>query len=99
MRREEATRIIAEHRDELKKRGVKHIYLFGSTARDEAGPESDVDVLIEVDHKDHHFGLFQQVELQSYLEQILGQAVDVGTVDSLKPQLKKRILEERVFVA
>lgn len=99
MKRDEAIRKISEHKDELKKRGVKCLYIFGSTARDEAGPGSDVDVLIEVDHANHHFGLFQQIELQGYLEEILGRAVDLATPGSLKPQMRDHILEERIFVA
>ena len=50
MRRDEAIRILSERKSELQKRfGVKSIAIFGSTARNEAGPESDVDVLVEFD--------------------------------------------------
>lgn len=99
MKRDEAIRRLSEHREELKRRGVERLYLFGSTARDEAGPGSDVDVLIEVDHTNHQFGLFQQIELQGFLEEILGRTVDLATPGSLRPQMKDRILEERIFVA
>ena len=47
MRRDEALRLLAAHREEIARFGVKSLAIFGSVARDEAGPDSDVDVLVE----------------------------------------------------
>ncbi|MGK7885241.1 MAG: nucleotidyltransferase family protein, partial [Crocosphaera sp.] len=47
MKRDDVLKIIAEHREQLEKLGVKSLLLFGSVARDEAGPDSDVDFLVE----------------------------------------------------
>ena len=49
MRRDEVLSIIAAHRDELRRMGVLSLSIFGSVARDEAGPQSDVDLLVELD--------------------------------------------------
>ena len=64
---------------------------FGSVARDEARPDSDVDLLVEFDRP---VGLFTFVRLKRYLEEILGSPVDLGTPDSLKPYLKEAIIQE-----
>ncbi len=100
MKRDEAIRKISAHREELKKRGVERLYIFGSTARDEAGPGSDVDLIIQIDHKSlGSFSLFDLIEVKHYLEDALGADVDLTTEDGIKPQLRKRILEERIPVA
>jgi predicted nucleotidyltransferase len=47
MRRDEALAILTAHQEELKEYGVKSLAIFGSVARDEARPDSDVDLLVE----------------------------------------------------
>lgn len=94
MRRDEVLKILAEHREELQEFGVKRLAIFGSVARDEAGPESDVDILVEFD--DRPIGLFEFVGVQHYLEDILGSSVDLVTRTGLKRQLRDRILEEAI---
>jgi predicted nucleotidyltransferase len=74
---------------------VARLTLFGSVARDEAIKESDVDLLVEFDKS---MGLFTFLELQSYLETLLGCAVDLGTMKSLKPRLRARVMAEAVHV-
>ena len=75
--------------------GVKSLLLFGSVARDEATTASDVDLLVEFNRPVGYFGLFA---LQDYLEKLLGCPVDLGTPDSLKPYIKKRVMEELIRV-
>jgi len=97
MKRNEVVRILTEHQKELsEKYGVKSLALFGSVARDEANPKSDVDVLVEFNRPVGLFGLFA---LQDYLEALLGCPVDLGTPDSLKPRLRTKVLAECVYVA
>ena len=48
-RRDEVLQLLARHAGELLALGVRHLSIFGSVARGEAGPESDVDVLVDVD--------------------------------------------------
>ena len=76
--------------------GVKSLLLFGSVARDEATSKSDVDLLVEFNRPVGYFGLFA---LQDYLEKLLGCSVDLGTPNSLKPDIKKHIMGELIRVA
>jgi predicted nucleotidyltransferase len=93
MRREDTLRILAEHRAEIDAFGVRSLAIFGSVARDEAGPESDVDILVEFDRP---IGLFRFLELQEYLETILGRPVDLCTTASLKARIRDQVLQDAV---
>ena len=75
--------------------GVTRLDLFGSVARDEAGQDSDVDLLVEFDRP---VGMFRFMELQSHLEGLLRCGVDLGTPRSLKPRIRDRVLAEAVHV-
>ena len=81
MERELVLKILRQNRAEIISFGVKSLALFGSVARGEARPDSDVDLLVEFDRP---VGLFGLVALQQRLEQLLGCPVDIGTPDSLK---------------
>ncbi len=95
MGRDEILSILNEHRVELQAFGVGSIALFGSTARDEAGAASDVDILVEFDGPPS-FGQF--MDLKFYLEDLLGCPVDLVTRRALKPRLRNRVEEEAVIV-
>ncbi|MGQ9630207.1 MAG: nucleotidyltransferase family protein [bacterium] len=96
MRRDEILRLLSEHRAELEQFGVRSLALFGSAARDEAREDSDIDLLVEFERP---VGLFEFVDLKSYLENLLGYQVDLGTPASLKPRLRERVLKEAVYVS
>lgn len=96
MRRDEALRILKSHKQELTKFSVKSLAIFGSVARDEAGPESDVDVLVEFS-KTPSFDTY--MELKFYLEDILGRSVDLATRDALKPRIRPLVEKELLYVA
>ncbi len=96
MTREKVLHILREQHDALARRGVKSLALFGSSARDGAGTESDVDLLVEFDHP---IGLFTFLEVKELLEEVLGVPVDLGTPESLHPRLRARVLQEAVCVA
>jgi hypothetical protein len=96
MTRDELVRLLSQHRSELQERfGVKSLALFGSAAREEAGIESDVDLLVEFDRP---VGLFEFIDLKDFLERLLGRKVDLGTPESLKPRLRERVLKEAIHV-
>lgn len=96
MQREEVLAILAAHQDEIRAHGVKSLALFGSVAHNAAGPESDVDLLLEVEGP---FGMFALARLQAYLEELLGRPVDLVFRDSIKRQLRDRILGEAIDAA
>ena len=97
MQRDDVLKILADHWDELRQQfGVKSLALFGSVARDEATETSDVDLLVTFARP---VGLFGLCALQDFLVQLLGCPVDIGTLDSLKPRLRARVLAESIHVS
>jgi len=96
MKRNQAVHILQQQRKELSEvYYVKSLSLFGSVARDEAQPDSDIDILVEFRQP---VGLFHFIALQQRLEELLGCKVDLGTPRSLKPSIKKEVLQEAVRV-
>ncbi len=97
MKRDQVLQVLRTHHAELQDRfGVKSLILFGSMARDEAGPDSDVDILVEYARPTGFFGL---VRLQIFLQELLGCEVDVGTLGSLRPAVRQRVQKEAIRVA
>lgn len=94
--RDRAVQLLREHMDEMRALGVLSLSIFGSVARDEAGPTSDVDVLAEIGPG---IDLFQYIGIQHRLAEILGRPVDLATPDALKPRIRDRVLSEAVRAA
>jgi len=96
MRRDEVIALLQEHRAEIDAFGVKSLALFGSVARDEARPDSDVDVLVEFEGAttfDAYMGLLM------YLETLLGSTVDLATPKMLKPRIVSSVERDVLRVA
>lgn len=99
MTRAEILDTLRAHQDDLRRRfGVVSVGVFGSAARDELRPDSDVDVLVEFD-PDSHIGIFGFVRLQRHLESLLGRTVDLATPEALKKHIRDQILRELVRAA
>ncbi|MGK0618648.1 nucleotidyltransferase family protein [Meiothermus cerbereus] len=81
----ELENILKDHQVELHTFGVRRLYVVGSVARGEARPGSDVDFVVELER----YTLRDFVGLKLALEDWLGVAVDLTTLRSLKPQLRK----------
>jgi len=96
MRRYEAISRLLRHEADLKRLGVEHLYLFGSTAREEAEDDSDVDLFF--DHERGKLGLFEVIDVKERAAAILGHKADVVTRGSLHPGLKKRIEDSAIRV-
>ena len=79
----------------LQRYGVKKAGLFGSFVRGEAGKESDIDVLVEIE-KD--ISLLDFVGIKLEIEEILGQKFDLVEYCTIKPLIKERILKEQVVI-
>ncbi len=86
---------IEEHRKEIlqlaQKHGARNLRLFGSAARGEQRPESDFDILVEMEEGR---SLVDHVALKQDLEDLLGREIDVVTERSLHPRLRDRVLRE-----
>lgn len=93
MDKEKVLQLLHTHKDRFDDFAVKALFLFGSVARDEATLESDVDFLVEFNHP---VGLFTLLRLKSYLEELLGRSVDLGTPNSLRPHLRETVLKEAI---
>jgi len=81
MKRSDIIYRLHQHRARLEALGVVHAYLFGSVARDAAGPESDVDVMVDLDEgpsgRKPLFSAFDVGGIQYELTQIMGRRVDL----------------------
>jgi uncharacterized protein len=89
MNRNETINVLQSYANAIKARGATSLYLFGSSARDSAGPDSDLDLFVDYDAG--KFSLVDLVDIKLYLEDRLGIAVDVTTRDSLHPMLRRGI--------
>jgi len=96
MERTEAISRLRSHEADLKRLGVEHLYMFGSTARGEANDPSDVDLFF--DYEKGKFGLFELMDVKTYAAQILGTRTDIMTRDSLHKSLRLRIEETAIRV-
>jgi uncharacterized protein len=98
MKLEEALGILAAHRAQLRALGVEQVSVFGSVARNEAGEDSDIDILVEF-APGARIGMFEFLDIQEALSRLLGTDVDLATPASLHPGLRDAILAEAVRAA
>jgi predicted nucleotidyltransferase len=96
MQRDEVLRALREHAAELTSLHVTSLSLFGSIARGDAGPGSDVDLLVEFDRT---IGLFHFVRVKTRLEEILGAEVDLVMRTALRPEFRDSVLSEAIRAA
>jgi len=98
MRRDEALRRLRASQARLNAFPIKRLAVFGSVARDEAGEDSDVDILVEFE-PEARVGLFEFARLRRVLSEILGCEVDLATPDALRRDMRAQILQEAVYAA
>ena len=95
MTRSQALQGIRESWERLARMGVARVGLFGSVARDEAGPESDIDVLVDFEGPATFDGY---MEVKFLLEDILGRPIDLVTRKALKERMRPQVEKEAVYV-
>jgi predicted nucleotidyltransferase len=86
----EILRTLEQNAPAIRRHGARSLGLFGSRARGTAAEESDLDFVVEFDTKS--FDAY--MNLKAFLEQLLGGRVDLVLKDTIKPQLRERILSE-----
>lgn len=99
MTREEVLQVLKDHELELKERGVAHAALFGSLARGEAGPKSDIDVLISFD-PEAPVTLWDYVSLKRTVSSMLkraGRKIDVIDLDGMSKYVRPSVEREAVY--
>jgi len=93
MSRDEILNVLKMHGEELRRYKVRRLGIFGSAARGELRPESDIDFLVELDDKTFD----RYMDLKFFLEELFGRKVDLVLKEAIKPALRSRILEETVY--
>ena len=96
MKHDEAISRLKQHEADLKRLGVEHLYMFGSTVRGEAKDDSDVDLFF--DYQRGKLGLFELMDVKEYAANILGHKTDIMTRDSLHRTLRQQIEETAIRV-
>ena len=85
--------LLKHHQADLLQHGVKSLSVFGSLARGESTPSSDIDMLVEFNRP---VSLFEFIRLKIYLEDLTGRRVDLVTPDAIRPSMRTAILNEAV---
>ena len=92
MARDEILKILEQNRDIIRGFGVRGLALFGSAARGDSGPTSDLDFVVDFEKK--FFDSY--MDLKAFLERLFGCKVDLVVTDAIKPRLRPIILSEAV---
>jgi uncharacterized protein len=80
----------------LRARGVSHAALFGSRARGDDRPDSDIDIMIEVDPA-AGIGVYEYVALKDYIAALFDRPVDVVSREGLKPYVKPAVTTDAIY--
>ncbi len=95
MTRAEILDVLRRSEPELRAKGVRHAGLFGSAARGEAGPDSDIDIMIDLD-PDLRLSVYDYVGIKLFIEDMFEGPVDVVDRNALKPYVKPRALADLI---
>jgi predicted nucleotidyltransferase len=96
MNRQEILDRLRDNERALRERGVAHAAVFGSFARGDQRPESDIDIMVEI-APEARIGLFQYVGIVHYLEDLFPARVDVANRAGLKPFVRPSAEREAVY--
>jgi predicted nucleotidyltransferase len=87
---------LREHESEIRAAGVVRLSLFGSVARGDETPQSDIDLIAEFDGS-KQYTLLTMGRLESRLADLLGTRVDLSSPDWMKEPVKRRALSEAII--
>jgi predicted nucleotidyltransferase len=93
--RERVLTVLRQQAPKLRGLGIARLSLFGSMARGDTDPDSDIDLLVELDPPSH-FSLFELVDLQEDLQSILGRRAHIAFASKLRPWLRDEVLQEAI---
>ena len=82
--------LVAANRSKLREFGVLKLGVFGSHARGDASPDSDIDFLVELENETFR----SYMGLKFFLEDLMGRKVDLVLLDTIKPRMRDEILDE-----
>lgn len=96
MNAQDAIDILQRNADTLRARGVLHAALFGSVARGQAKPDSDIDIMIELDPR-ASIGAFGYVGIKRFIAAQFARSVDVINKDALRPELRGSAERDAIY--
>ena len=95
MNRDDVIRTLQQRESDLRARGVTHAAVFGSVARDEQRPDSDIDILVDLD-PDVVVTMFDYAGLKAYVASLFRGPVDVIDREALKPRLRPSVIADAI---
>jgi uncharacterized protein len=96
MNTQDALATLRRYESALRARGIRHAAVFGSIARGENRPDSDLDIVIEVD-PEARMTVFDYVGLKEYIAGLFDGPVDVVSRDGLKPHVRSAVTADAVY--
>src|SRR5205085_11741752 len=96
MNAQDAIDTLRRYESSLRARGIRHAALFGSVARGQNRPDSDIDILVEFDPA-ARVTIFDYVGIKEYIADLFEQPVDVINREGLKPHLRESSLQDAIY--
>lgn len=87
--------LLAQQEPELRRRGIRHLAIFGSVARGDDRPNSDIDLAVEIE-EGRPFSLIRMEDTRLLLQDVLNRPVDLGEIDSLRPNVRTAFERDKV---
>ncbi len=96
MDKKKVLEILRAHESELRAAGILHLRLFGSVARGEVHPGSDVDLMADFD-RSRTYSILNYVHLENQLADLLAAKVDLSAADNLKQSIREDALQDAIL--
>jgi uncharacterized protein len=96
MNKRDVIGVLQRNEDALRARGISHAAVFGSVARGDARPDSDIDIMIELDPQ-AKIGVFEYAGIKLYIEGLFEGPVDVVDREALKPTIRMPATSDAIY--
>lgn len=96
MNKNDALETLKRSETALRARGVRRAAVFGSVARGDNRPDSDIDIMVEID-PDAHITVFDYVDLKEFISSLFDTPVDVVSRESLKPYVRPAATADAIY--
>jgi uncharacterized protein len=96
MKRDEIIEKLKEREADLRAQGVAHAALFGSVARGDDGPDSDIDILVDLDPA-IVVTIFDYAGVKDFIAGMFERPVDVVSRESLKPRVRPKAIADAIY--